>query len=56
MKNENNIYGYVRVSSIERLGRDYEKRTGKAEISDGETINEYAKLEQENIKNRKRGY
>ena len=26
MKNENNIYGYVRVSSIERLGRDYEKR------------------------------
>ena len=25
MKNENNIYGYVRVSSIERLGRDYEK-------------------------------
>ena len=23
MKNENNIYGYVRVSSIERLGRDY---------------------------------
>lgn len=28
MKNENNIYGYVRVSSIERLGRDYEKRRG----------------------------
>ena len=26
MKNENNIDGYVRVSSIERLGRDYEKR------------------------------
>lgn len=23
MKNENNIYGYVRVSSIERLGRDF---------------------------------
>ena len=23
MKNENNIYGYLRVSSIERLGRDY---------------------------------
>lgn len=30
MKNENNIYGYVRVSSIERLGRDYEKRRGYA--------------------------
>lgn len=25
MKNENNIYGYVRVSSIERLGRDYDR-------------------------------
>jgi hypothetical protein len=33
----------------------YEKRKGHATY-DGESINEYARLEQQNIKNRKGGY
>ena len=38
------------------LRKAYEKKTGTATISDGEAINEYAKLEQANIKNRKGGF
>jgi hypothetical protein len=49
---------FIQKHNEEQQGikRDFERRTGKATISDGETINEYARLEQENIKNRKRGY
>ena len=49
---------FIQKHNEEQQGirRDYERRTGKETISDGETINEYDKLEQENIKNRKRGY
>jgi hypothetical protein len=49
---------FIQKHNDEQQGikRDFERRAGKSTISDGETINEYAKLEQENIKNRKRGY
>lgn len=40
----------------EGILKSHERRTGTSTISDGDAINEYAKLEQENIKNRKRGY
>ena len=41
----------------EGIRASYEKKSGSGNrITDAETINQYAKLEQENIKNRKGGY
>lgn len=48
---------FIQKHNEEQQGiRDlYDKKAGN-KTYDGEAINEYAKLEQENIKNRKRGY
>ena len=49
---------FIQKHNEEQQGirKSYEKRSGTATINDGEAINEYAKLEQANIKNRKGGY
>ena len=49
---------FIQKHNEEQQGikQSYERRSGNATINDGDTINEYARLEQENIKNRKRGY
>ena len=49
---------FIQKHNEEQQGirKSYEKRTGTATINDGEAINEYAKLEQANIKNRKGGF
>lgn len=49
---------FIQKHNEEQQGirKSYEKKTGTATISDGEAINEYAKLEQANIKNRKGGF
>ena len=49
---------FIQKHNEEQQGirESYERKSGGAKIKDGEAINEYAKLEQENIKNRNRGY
>ena len=39
----------------QNLRSSYERNTGTHKTYDGESLNEYAKLEQMNIKNRNRG-
>lgn len=47
---------FIQRHNEEQQGiRAERERTSGNRVVDGEAINEYAKLEQENIKNRKRG-
>lgn len=48
---------FIQKHNDEQQGikKTMDKRSGVATITDGDAINEYARLEQENIKNRKRG-